>query len=155
MIAFPSTQSILHKKDSSSLLFLLTLETLLAKLNSQTIVHVGKKFINFLSWPWISCETILQMLLYSFRLLCFQFKKNMLIFGSSINFFFMLHSHLKVYMWYLQLLLSSKLTNFQYPLGLGFLQMAFSSVLCFIVMKVMKVCFISVTNDFHQDYTTF
>ncbi|TQD69451.1 hypothetical protein C1H46_045016 [Malus baccata] len=36
--------------------------------------------------------------------------------------------------------LSSKEINFPYPLGLTLLHMVFSSVLCFLLTKVFKVC---------------
>lgn len=39
----------------------------------------------------------------------------------------------------MQWVLSSKEINFPYPLGLTLLHMVFSSVLCFIVTKVIKV----------------
>lgn len=40
----------------------------------------------------------------------------------------------------LQWVLSSKEINFPYPLGLTLLHMVFSSVVCFILTKVLKVC---------------
>lgn len=40
----------------------------------------------------------------------------------------------------MQWVLSSKEINFPYPLGLTLLHMVFSSVLCFFLTKVFKVC---------------
>lgn len=40
----------------------------------------------------------------------------------------------------LQWVLSSKEINFPYPLALTLLHMVFSSVVCFVLTKVLKVC---------------
>ena len=59
--------------------------------------------------------------------------------------------------------MSSKEINFPYPLGLTLLHMVFSSVLCFVLTKVLKVfilnnllvvIYISISNHFNAFYTS-
>ena len=50
----------------------------------------------------------------------------------------------------MQYVLSSKEINFPYPLGLTLLHMVFSSVLCFMLTKVLKV--FSLLNIMRQSY---